>query len=372
MSDNQKMLGHCTIDAQFRLASCSVITYLVLISWVSSGRADIGDRVQLDGSVPEKLEPEVRDRFLKEAPLAWKELRSRLKEFQVRVDHSVASEGRDNEVDRRDRRWEFCVGSSLSQKLVVENGSIDIYGANDKYSFRVHRQSANRFYQLVECIPWSPRESEDQPLAGAAMKDSASFVDGMWSVWWVPLDYILSHDGFELIAAEGGRGGVQDGAVKVAFRYQGPVIPKPYCAPGAIYWAELHPSRSWVVLRSGVAGLANGGETLNLQVTMDYQEGREGVPFPSKILLEYEDATRNQLVEARETRFGTWAALSHSSDEFYLPYYGISESSVPSLTSPNNVHRMIVMLVGTAGIVAAVWIIIASRSRPAKDANSSQ
>jgi hypothetical protein len=346
---------------QTRFASYCAKVCLLIGAWSSAGFAGVGDKVALDTSAPKNMDPAARDRFLGGALPSWRELRSRLRDIQLTVDHSESFVGANNKVTRSDRQWTFCLGDSPGDYLVLGKDGASIYGANRRYSFELRRKGANNPYQLTGCVPWAPGES--QPYSGGAMVQNVTFLDATWSVWWVPLDYILAHDGFKLVAAEGGRTESGDETVKVAFRYDGSRVPKPLCAPGTVYWAEMLPRHSWVVLRSGLMGLVNGKETLNILVSIKYNYINDKDYFPSSIQLDYEDVSSRRLVESRETRLSVPAASSHVSDEFYLPHYGIAESSVPPLTAPSGKLRWVAILLGAAGIILASWLMIASRTR---------
>ncbi|MGC8640820.1 MAG: hypothetical protein ACP5XB_13195 [Isosphaeraceae bacterium] len=335
-----------------------IVPFLLVIGLSAAstqvGRAAVGDRGGFNGLAPKRMEQSVRDRFLKEAAPAWNDLRSRLGDLVVVIDADGEWLGRDERVRHSSFHASFCMGTA-SHYLVTREERNKIDGANQRYSFSVHRGIATKPYRLVSCELTS--SDQVQIYAGGALMTCLPYVGAMWSVWWVPLPYILQHDGFKLIAAEGGRSEPEGETVRVAFRYEGAMIPVPTCIPGAVYWAELAPQRSWVVLRSGVIGLALGGQSANTLVVLKYQGGEGAVTLPSRVRMDWEDPQKGRVFESRVARLSAPAASSRGPEEFYLPYYGISESSVPTLVPHGSHFRWAAIALSSVGIVVAIWIL---------------
>jgi hypothetical protein len=285
----------------------------------------VGDRAVLDGFAPRTIEPACQERFLKEAPPAWQALQDRLVGFEVAVEHQSLSETRPADKEE----LTFCVLSQKSRKLVLTGkDASEIGAANERYTFAVNRLAGTSY--LDECEVW--RENSVQPLA-MPVRMCNGFLESMWSIWWVPLDAIVENSAFKLVGAQFAAGENGQEIVKVAYRYEGPRIVKPPCQPNAVYWAELSPAQSWVVLRSGVTNMSDeGGIALRIRVTSRYQDWFGGGPFPAESVLEYEESKRNIITDVQETRFGEPRKCERPEAEVFLPFYGISESVVPGLS----------------------------------------
>ncbi len=329
--------------------------------------AAIGDRVELSSSIPQKLDPACRDRFMREAPPAWKNLQQTTNGFQVKV--AYVSEYESTRGNRRnERNWTFCVAADGVGKLVLEEEDNIVDAVNERYSFRVIRRATAVPYQLDKCALVPPTE---EPKTGAAMRANSSFLSSMWNIWWVPLDFIVTNKNFTIIAAEGCRGkteGTAEEVVSIAFKYEGPPLGRPHCSPGAVYWASFLPSRSWAVQESGVTGVSNGDEKLAIRVVNRFQDWLNGGPFPASVTLEYQDLKDDRLVEFREARLDQLQASTRASDEFRLQRYGINESSVPALSPPNRSLRIALIGLGVVGIIVAVAMFFFSRRAAAKTA----
>ena len=326
---------------------------VVCFGAVREVHAGFGDPATLAGLEPKRLDPACRDRFLKDAPQAWTALKGRLKAFEVRVKNR--EEWNAPRGDRKtSNEWVYCVSPDGGRKMVVAGDSLSILGANERYTFSVSRTAEGMPFALNDCIVWKPGTS--QPLIGDLSRSDA-FLDYMWSIWWVPLDYILSTDGFKLTAAESAVNHRGEEVVRVAYRYEGHPIENPHCERGAVYWAELLPSRLWAVTSSGVAGISQrDGTALNLRVTSTLQDWFGEGPFPKLVLLEYEDSTKHRIVEFRETKLDQPQPFTRSSDEYFLPNYGISENSVPALGAPPS-WRVKVVSLGLLGVFAALFVL---------------
>jgi hypothetical protein len=330
-----------------------------------AAHGELGDPVSLGDLAPKTLDPACRDRFLRDAPRSWNELKGKLKDFEVRLTNSEKWEAQNGDGETQNE-WLYCVSEDARRALVTREDGTDITVSNERYTFAVTRSSLKLAYSLTGLEVWNP--DKKQPLIGPLI-ENYSFLESMWSVWWVPLDFILGNDGFKLTAAECTSNQLGEEVVRIAFRYEGEPIGKPCCEPGAVYWAELLPTKDWAVTSSGVVDLPDGtGTRLNLRVASTLQDWFGGGPFPATVTLEYEDSEKHQLVEVRETRFEHPKACSLDSGEYFLTSYGISEDSVPSLTG-STPYRVRVILIATFGVLIAVFLLRAASRRRRTDSS---
>lgn len=338
------------------LVAWAILPQCRLVAFVN-----VGDRAELSDLAPKNLDPIVRDRFLKEARSAQANLQASTRNLQVRV-HQLDTLRTRNKTRSIDRQWLVCVGDDPSKVLVFQEGKKkSISAANGRYSFQVHQASADVPYQLDKGVATEPG-SYDNPLASLGLQTSFGLLESAARIWWVPLEYILNNSGFKLIAAESHDAETGQEVVKIAYRYEGKPIPHPGCYPGAIYWAELLPSRSWIVLRSGVINLTGDeGRVANIRTSLKYQTGLNGDPFPAEFVLEVADAKTNELFDVRTTRLEQPVALTRPDDEFYLPHYGISEATVPEIHAQWLSIRATLIMGGMVGILLALAIFLVAR-----------
>jgi hypothetical protein len=345
-----------------RYASVSVIIWVTCGFVASAAWADVGQRIKLDEFVPREIENSTRERFIKDAPQAWKSLQAQLSNIQAFIEQrtdSLASP--ESKVAHRESKWSLCVGNNMSELLISDRDGTRIEAVNEGYSFRVVRRGVGSAYQLDAAV-------RRRRVASIALSESTRMINGMWNAWWVSFEHILTHDDFKIVGARKLGGNPPGSTVSVAFRYDGPSISGPPCATGAVYWAELDPARSWVVLRGGVTGFAFRGETVNILSTVKYQQTLNGIMFPSQILLQYEDVKRGQITEEQVTQVHSLESSPHNSAEFYLPHYNISESSIPAPNDAGTRWRSLAIWMSIIGIgIAIVLIMSAKRTRGARD-----
>ena len=105
---------------------------------------------------------------------------------------------------------------------------------------------------------------------------------------------------------------------------------------------------------------------------MKYQTLATGEPFPAEVRVEYRQEAGGSIVESKATHISSPVACAHAGEEFYLPYYGISESSVPALNPPTSHFRTFALLVGVTGAVIALWLLIAFKRPAARGAQETE
>ncbi|RIK80218.1 MAG: hypothetical protein DCC67_09635 [Planctomycetota bacterium] len=340
----------------------AVGTFVLAVGRVA-GCVEVGD---VAGFVytPGVLDPQCAERFLAEAPPALRKLNSELRGLEMRIHHRTSStDSPGNPVERDERTWLLAVSEEADRKLAVDHDGIKYGVANERYSFEVSRANPEAPFVLVECEPWE--QGTKQPMSGA-LTVCTTDLRSVVRIWWWPFSDIFDNDEFQLIAASCERGLEGKEAVTVAYRYQGPA--KTGLTPNAIYWATLSPADSWAVIQSGVEKLSTQAETLRIRVTNELQRFGD-IPVPRRHVLEYADMKSNRIVEVKVTEFGSPQPCRRPAEEFFLPHYGISESSVEILT-PNRGLRIALVVIGVVGLAAAVMLFrkfgrgpAASRSR---------
>ena len=322
------------------LAIFRALVFLVLLGESTRLLAG-GDPPARVDPLPTTIDATCRDRFLKEAVPACKQLRERLRGIELELmlfdrcpsddvapdPTMLATYGilKDGVTRRLDRIYLADARGALGFLQ-----SIDV--TNSGYSFSVGRRA--RTYSVRQCVPWS--RGEPQPLAGWLDVAEQNLAMGS-NIWWLPIEEILANADFEMTGAECNASTSGDEVVRIVYRFSGKEsASESDLPPEAVYWAELLPARFWIVVRSGVT--TSGTESLSrgpmqAQVTTRFQEW-DGVPLPKEIRLEYFDLRRNVVVRVQEHRFGLPRGFNGTADEFFLPHYGFSDDPLPCEPGP--------------------------------------
>jgi len=97
---------------------------------------------------------------------------------------------------------------------------------------------------------------------------------------------------------------------------------------------------------------------LRIQETQRYQEWFEGEIFPAESVLEYEEVVKGRVTEAHVGRFGVPRRLERPEEQYFLPFYGISESAVPQLgVGAAHGQRVQLAITGLICLVLAILVV---------------
>lgn len=308
-------------------------------AWASSGRIDAA----------------LHDRFLAEVPRSWEAVEPLQSDVEVVLEERVRSKSEAG-WDEQGASWRYCVAQDTRRKLIALASGDNLSCCNERYSFSVFRSDAQSPFQIRRVKPWAA--GAEQPKTGP-LGVAEGPLETPFQLWVVPIRHILSDAGFVLTTVERASGDKGEALVTIAYRYDGPELMDPWREPGAIYWGELLPDRSWLVQKSGVDGVHDPDDTpLRVRVITEYQEwAARGAPFPKRVVQEIEDARENAVVETRETVFNTPVSCQRQVEEFFLPYYGLSEASVEALKQ-RSPWRIGLIVMGALGVVTALSILL--------------
>lgn len=326
-----------------RLQLRAIITALVALFLLNEATrvAGGGDPPARVDPLPTTIDATCQERFLEEAVPAWKQLRERLRGFEVDLllfdRRPCDDEAPDPTVlstygilkDGMTRRLDRIHCADATRPLDVVR-SVDV--TNSRYSFSLARWADT--YSIRQCAPWP--QGDPQPLAGWLSIAEQNLAMGS-NMWWLPIETILADADFEMTGAEFGVSTSGDEVVRIAYHYtrkkSGAESDQP---PDGVYWAELLPARFWIAVRSGlITSMTDSPSSAptQAQVTTRFQEWH-GVPLPKEIRLEYVDLRRNLVVRVQENRFGPPREFNGPADEFFLPYYGLSDDPFPCEPGP--------------------------------------
>ena len=298
--------------------------------------ADVDRPAHVD-RLPTTIDAKCRERFLTEAALAWEKQRERLRGVELELTFFDHRTGDDQEQCSKTgactscRMYEpvtttYCIMNDGVTRRLDRDDVIDVM--NNRYSFKVLR-SANGC-SLADFELW--QHGHPQPLVGWIDVAEMNLSMGT-NLWWLPIQKVMADDDFKMTGAGCGVNDAGDEVVRVVYRYADKASSDYLFQPDGVYWAELVPARFWVVARSGVtSSMTKHYDTsvpFCVHVTTSYQEWN-GVPLPKEVRREVVDLQNNVVARLQENRFGTPKACSRPIEEFFLPFYGLSDDPVPS------------------------------------------
>lgn len=312
-------------------------------------------------TLPIAIDARCRDRFLDEAVPAWKQLRERLRGFELELAY-LDHRPEEKEPDAAPLTSTYCVLSDGVSRQLHRDDKLDV--TNSQYSFKVSR--SGDAYHLSGCELW--QKSRPQPLVGWLDVAEMKLAVGS-SIWWLPFETLMADKHFVMTGADYGVSHAGEELVRVAYRYVNKVSNDYLLQPDGIYWAEMLPERFWVVVQSGVISSPtehyDTDTPFRTRLTTRYQTW-DGVPFPEDVRYEVVDMKRNVVVRVQENRFGTPRACTRTIDEFYLPHYGLSESSILQIDKGRTNRQLVSIATGIAVLFFAWLLYKRSRVRSAE------
>ena len=155
------------------------------------------------------------------------------------------------------------------------------------------------------------------------------------NIYAMPVAKMLADDDFQMTGADRGVNEAGEEVVRVVYRYAGKASEEDAkLQPGNVFWAELLPSRFWLISRSGVTSSKTMSSLLrppfDARVTTRFQQWN-GTPLPEEIRIESVDLQSNAITHVRENRFGPPRECVRPIGEFFLPHYGFLEDPLPSI-----------------------------------------
>jgi len=293
--------------------------------------ADLGPPFPVE-SLPTSIDVKCQERFLNEAPPAWKTLGERLRGIELEHTYVDYRPTDTKEPDREVYSSTYCILKDGVSRRLAREQVIDVM--NSRYSFSVRRAvdaDSLKPFSLKYCERW--RQDAPQPQAGWI--DVAELKLAMFStISWLPMEKILTDADFQMTGADTRVNDQGDEVVRIVYRYTADASNDFLLQPDGVYWAELRPRRFWVVVRSGItSSLTKHDDTdapFRERMTIRYQEW-DGVPLPEGVRVEVVDVANNAVVRIQENRFGPPRACSRPVEEFFLPHYGLSDDPLPSI-----------------------------------------
>ncbi len=329
---------------------CAVLATLTLSIWACAGA--VSDALVGLDSLPTAVDVGCRERFLKEAPLAWRAARQRLRGFELELTYSEHEPDAPRQSPSKPKTSIYCVLSDGTSRRLTRDDKVDI--TNSEYGFTVARPGDAYF--LSDCQLW--QAGAQQPLIGWLDIAESNLAMG-FNAWWLPMEKMLANPAFVMTGAECGVSKEGDEIVRIVYRYTGKEVPNEfYLEPGGVYWAEMCPARHWVAVRSGITSSEFGGSgnsPFQAIVTTRFQEW-DGAPLPEEVKVVSRNPQTGVVLRVQENRFGTPRACTRPIEEFFLTHYGISESSIPRLEGKLGRRRLAILVTSIAVLILA-WLV---------------
>lgn len=338
--------------AVFKSAIYVLFTACCFVVARAAAGDSVGTVVSLEGPTIGDIDRSCVNQFLQQAPAQWGEISRSLSNFEVDVAYSSHHDYSDASNDPKKSRIEFIYCSGASGKLAIEPDKIS--GLNDRYAFTVCKGKE-----------WYVQRCQAAAVTGAAISvgnvglgDDA--LHSFQSIWSISISDILASPNWKLVGAGFFEGpGGEGRSARIRYEYVGvSAKDNPMWQRGAIYWAELLPDKRWIVNQSGIEGLRDGAVELRIQNSNTYQTWFGGDIFPAESVLQYEEVAKGRVTEEHVERFGVPRPLARTNEQFFLPFYGISESAVWQLGAESSVgRRALIAITGLMCLVLAVLLI---------------
>ncbi len=167
----------------------------------------------------------------------------------------------------------------------------------------------------------------------------------------VPLHDLMKVELFELVDCHH-IPGAENQRRRIELRFRcvlkeriGPLI------PNANYWVALCPERSWLIESAGIQG---GDVKVNHEERIEYCDKDNGDWFPcrSRITRRVEGQPSFDVITTTVSDVGPFQS---DDSEFYLPFYGISETAIETPTH-GRLFRITAIALGISLVIVAFWL----------------
>ena len=251
------------------------------------------------------------------------------------------------------QEWKISWESNNNRRIVeLDHVSKNIYGihvANDQYKFYVGKSEVGLVpnYKIGGAIKYN--SIEDFSKLDNTEEDALLDVLGAsYQILGFSLQNLLAdkEPGLQLDVAKFlGSDTVGDRPIRLEWKCVAGT--GPWKKPGTRLWAELDPKTSWLIARCGIN--VPGVKEFNQKV--EYQPFGETF-FQKTITKSFRYANSSSIDDV--LKFEQPHLCTRSTDEFFLPYYDISESTV-DITRTNPWIRMSAIVLSLIGVAVSIY-----------------
>ena len=263
-------------------------------------------------------------------PPAWKRVAAFVENIAVtsqqrRVDRTLEGTQAVSTVQNTD--WSLCwnrpAGLRYLERRDLASEHRNLYVVNPEYRFTLHKLHERDAFQIDSGSRFAPKR---RPTYDLTEEQFRSLLEAGIMVYGIRLEDLLSDKEFQVDRVEY----IPDSKapakrVLIEWRYLGSEGGRARRA-GGIYSAELNPNNSWQVDRTEVKipGRTDWGGWTQANT---FQTTEAQVPFPATVTITCSLRQATLSVESVHT-LGRPTTCERSEQEFFLPYYGISESAL--------------------------------------------
>jgi hypothetical protein len=278
------------------------------------------------GEIDQRCLAEVREQGVP----AWKTVESFVEDIAVvyreeRFDRT--DEGGKTVESKQTVEWSLCWNRPARLRLLerrdLESARRNFYVVNPRYRFELSKPIDREPYHLNSGQRFAPKRAQSYDLREEQFRD---LLEAGIRVYGIKLSALMVDKEFKLDRAQYIADSKSESKrVLLEWRYLGSEGGRTRRA-GGIYTAELNPANSWQVDRTEVRIPARS-DWRGWKQEVSYQPDGGEVPFPSKVHIAFSLARAKLTVDSVYT-FEKPTTCQRSEEEFFLPYYGISENAL--------------------------------------------
>jgi hypothetical protein len=278
------------------------------------------------GEIDQRCLAEVKEKGLP----AWKKVETYVENIAVvcredRVDRT--EEGGKTVESKQSAEWSLCWNRTARLRLLerrdLASNRRNFYVVNPRYRFELAKPSDRDSYRLNSGQRFAPKRTQSYDLTEVRFRD---LLEAGIKVYAIRLSALMDDKEFKLDRAQYiADSKSEPKRVLLEWRYLGSEGGRTRRA-GGIYTAELNPANSWQVDRTEVRIPARS-DWGNWKEEVSYQPEGGEVPFPSKVHTAFSLPRAKTSVDIVHTLENP-TTCQRSEEEFYLPYYGISENAL--------------------------------------------
>lgn len=278
------------------------------------------------GEIDQRCVAEVKEK----GEPAWKTVESFVENIGVvfrdeRVDRT--DEGGKTVESKHTAEWSLCWNRPARLRLLERRDLAadrrNSYVVNPRYRFELSKPSDREPYHLDSGQRFAPKRAQSYDLREEQFRD---LLEAGIRVYGIKLSTLMVDKEFKLDRAQYiADSKSEPKRVLLEWRYLGSEGGRTRRA-GGIYTAELNPANSWQVDRTEVRIPARS-DWRGWKQEVSYQPDGGEVPFPSKVHIAFSLARAKLTVDSVYT-FEKPTTCQRSEEEFFLPYYGISENAL--------------------------------------------
>ena len=302
-------------------------------------------------SVAGEVDPACISKVRSVGPAAWQEAASRMNDIEYTLHKQIQTIDSTHKTPATTTASDYNIclllakGCWLIHARRSEQKNDGAWGENEEYKFEVMREKNNQenIFKLVKASKKQEKSKLDD--TGDDFRPIQDSLAAAYTVLGFSLNKILTNTDYELVLAKFiGEGTTDNRPIRLEW--------KNVSINGQRLWAELSSQNFLVIERCGVKN-PDGFEILR---DVKYQPYGQSV-FPKTVAttLKFPRYTKTETLTIEAPH-----ACTRSDAEFFLPYYGISESVV-DITRTSSWVRTAAIVLSLVGVAISIYFYRLSR-----------